>query len=433
MLGIGIFIAPPVVAGHVGHPGPFLALWLAGGLAALFGALSVAELGALMPRAGGDYPYLRAAYGPGFAFAAGWLQLLAIFPGSLATSAVGTARFQLPVLFGEWLREPMVLAGLEIEPATVVAIGMVLGLTALNHVGIVISGRVQVALSGVPIFVLFAVSIGVMIWDGGSGGAWSTDAAHGPTFGAESVALAYLAVYFAYSGWNAAIYIGAEVRDPGRNLPRALIGGTAAVTVLYVVLCGGYLTVFDVPALAKTGEAGTASAGQLFGTAGQVGVTGLIFLAMLGCLNGTVMAGSRVGYAMALEGHCVPAAGRVHRRFGTPVVALWMQAGWTVVLIASSRFDQLMAYTSSAMLVTGTLTALSVLVLRRRMPGAERPYRVALYPWPPVLYAISSVVVLGVLAARGDLSVFLGLVWFVGALAVHAVFLRRRDRAAGGV
>jgi APA family basic amino acid/polyamine antiporter len=422
MLGIGIFIAPPVVAAQLDHPGTFLLMWLAGGMSALFGALAVAELGAMMPRAGGDYPYLRIAYGPGIAFGVGWLQLLAIFPGSLATMAVGTAAFQLPVILGPYFDLP---AQLGLPNQITWAVVTIVGLTALNHVGVVMSGRFQVVLTVIPVFVLLVASVVVLASQGTTGGAWGN---HGPIHapGVSATAMAFLPVYFAFSGWNAAIFVGGEIKNPARNLPRALVGGTLGVTILYFMLCVGFLDVFAMDDLARVGEVGTAAARTMFGTLGEVGVTTLIVLAMLGSINGTVLTGSRIAYAMARHGHCVPSAGTLHPRFRTPVVALWLQAGWSVVLVLSQSFEQLMNYTSAAMLITGTLTVLAVIVLRRKLPDTTRPYRTWGYPVTPLLYAVSSLIVLCVLASKLDPSLFLGAVWFAGALLVHHLFMRKR-------
>jgi basic amino acid/polyamine antiporter, APA family len=423
MLGIGIFIAPPVVAAQLDHPGTFLLMWLAGGLSALFGALAVAELGAMMPRAGGDYPYLRLAYGPGIAFGVGWLQLLAIFPGSLATMAVGTASFQLPVILGPYFELP---AQLGLPNAITWAVVIIVGLTALNHVGVVMSGRFQVVLTVVPVLVLLVASVVVLSSQGTTGGAWGASPGPIHTPGLAVTAMAFLPVYFAYSGWNAAIFVGGEIRNPAKNLPRALVGGTLGVTILYFMLCVGFLAVFPMGDLARVGEVGTAAARTMFGMIGEAGVTTLIVLAMLGSINGTVLTGSRIAYAMARHGHCVQAAGNLHARFRTPVVALWLQAAWSVVLVLSQSFEQLMNYTSAAMLITGTLTVLAVIVLRRKLPDTTRPYRTWGYPVTPILYAASSVVVLCVLASKLDPSLFLGAVWFLGALGVHHVFMRKR-------
>lgn len=431
MLGIGIFIAPPVVAQHAHQPGTFLALWLVGGLSALFGAMCVAELGAMMPLDGGDYLYLRRAYGPGLAYAAGWLQLLAIFPGSLAVMAVGTASYQLPALLGDAYDWPTIVG---LSPGFGWAVAIVLALTLLNIAGVRLSGWVQTVLTGIPIAILVVAIIWVFARQGiNDGGAWS-QTGHADAFdhaGLESLAVAFLPVYFAYSGWNAALYVGGEIRHPARNLPRALVGGTLSVTVLYMLLCLGFLAMFNMDALANTGEAGTAAARAMFGGVGEFVITTLIGLAMLGSINSSILGGSRVGYAMARDGYVFDAAGRINARTGTPVVALLLQAGWTIVLIASQSFEQLVNYTSAAMLITGTLTVMSVVVLRRKFPEASRPYKTWGYPWTPILYSLSSVAVLLLLTIRGmrgdgedraqDISVFLAAAWFAAALLYHRV------------
>jgi APA family basic amino acid/polyamine antiporter len=293
-------------------------------------------------------------------------------------------------------------------------------------VGVVVSGRFQVVLTMVPLVVLLGASLIVLATQGFDGGAWNDG--HGPIHVPElpAAALAFLPVYFAYSGWNAAIFVGGEIKNPGRNLPRALVGGTLGVTVLYFVLCAGFLAVFPMGDLARVGEAGTAAARTLFGTLGEAGVTTLIVLAMLGSINGTVLTGSRIAYAMARHGHCPGSAGQLHARFRTPVVALWLQAAWSIVLVLSQSFEQLMNYTSASMLITGTLTVMAVIVLRRKLPDTTRPYRTWAYPITPILYGASSLVVLTVLASKLDPSVFLAAVWFLGAFGVHHVFMRKR-------
>jgi len=424
MLGIGIFVAPPVVAAHLHSPWWFLVLWLAGGLSALFGALSVAELGAMLPSQGGDYTYLRLAYGRGFAFAAGWLQLLAVFPGSLATMAVGTATFQLPMLLG-----------VEAANAPWWAALVIVALTMLNHMGVVLSGRVQLAITVVPIAVLFVTSLHVL-WGTGigelyAGAATTTPARVANVPGAASLAAAFLPVYFAYSGWNAAIFVGGEIARPERNLPLSLVGGTLVVTVLYLVLCAGFLTVFSVDDLAQVGEAGTAVARRLFGTQGERVVTWMIFLAMLSSINGTIMTGSRIAYAMAQQGDCVRAAGTLDSRFGTPVLALWLQAGWTIVLVFTQGFESLLSYASSAMLLTGTLAVLAVIVLRRKLPDRPRPYLTPGYPIAPLVYGGTTTIVLATLVwqavASGDAgnAVFIGIASFVIALGIHRIWRAR--------
>lgn len=428
MMGIGIFISPPEVAAHVSGPTPFMLLWLVGGLSALFGALSLAELGAMLPRDGGDYSYLRDSWGPGIAFAAGWLQLLAIFPGSLACVAVATSRFQLPVLFGPGLAEPLALGGIVIPASHLWAAMIIVALTLINHIGVKVSGMVQVLVTSVPLGVLLITTL-IVIWqhDPILASTTSTVASAEPPPATDALTLAhaYLPVYFAYSGWNAAIYVGGEIKNPARNLPRALVGGTVIVTGLYLILCAGFLAVFSLQDLASVGEAGSAAAQAVFGPLGVTAVTALIVLAMIGSLNGSVLTGSRIAFAMGKQGDCVRAAGTLAPRFSTPAVALWMQCGIALALLFvdlvlfGDGLAGLIAYTSSAMLITGTLTVLAVVIFRRRRPELERPYKTWLYPLPPLLYAASSVFVLIVLAQQGDASVWIAVGWFAAALLFY--------------
>ncbi len=425
MLGVGIYIGPPQVAGQVGGHLAFFVLWALGGLAALCGALSVAELSAMVPRDGGHYVFLRRAYGPAVGFAAGWLETLAVMPGSIGAVALALATFQLPVLFGARVAEPFLIAGVEIPAQLVWGTIVVLALTTINHLGIVLTGRTQMLLTTTPIVVLLFVTLAILITGSGT--------PRGPsepfTREAGGLAAAYLPVFFAYAGWDGAIYIGGEVKEPGRNLPRALIVGTVVVTSLYLVMCAGYLTIFTLDGLAASGEAGSAASAELFGRTGTLAITTLILVGVLGSLNAQVLQGSRISYAMALDRELPDAFARLDPRRKTPVVALWAQAAYTIVLMVTLRgqVDQLVAYASTAMLIAGSLSVLSVVVLRRREPDAPRPYRTWLYPLPPVLFFVSSLVVLTILARQGDLSVLLAIGWFVGAFVVYQLVRRKRD------
>jgi APA family basic amino acid/polyamine antiporter len=428
MLGIGIFIMPAQVAANVGGPWAFLAMWLIGGLAALFGALCLAELGAMRPRSGGDYEFLHIGWGSGIAFAVGWLQLLVIFPGSLASVSVATANFQLPVMFGDWAGGELALLGTTIEIPRLTAAALIVILTIINHYGVRVAGWIQVLVTVVPIAALLIMCLYAF---GVSGVGQAFESTSTPEHGGlAALGHAYLKVYFAYSGWNAAIYVAGEIQDPGRNMPRALVGGTGIVTGLYMLLCLGFLVLFGFAALPQIGEAGTAAAVALFGDAAVLAMALVIFLAMLGTLNGAVLIGSRIAYAMAQRGDCIEIAGELHPRHGTPHVALWLQTAITLVLIFSPfDLNQLVDYTSTAMLISGTLTVLSVMVLRRKQPEVPRPYKVTAYPLPAIGYALSSVVVLGLVVMNRDPSVLVAVAWFAGALALWHLVIKKRRQA----
>jgi len=432
MLGIGIFLSPPIVASHVGQPALFLGVWALGGLTALAGAVACAELGTLMPRAGGDYVFQYEAFGPSVAFASGWVLFGAIFCGSIATLSVGLCTYQLPALLGVDLSGSVLQLpwGAPVSAAQLAAVGLVPLLTALNALGARPSARTQTWLTLLPIGVLAACAL----WAIARGGA--APAASIPPRGAASVLTigglvsAYNAVYFAYSGWINVIYVGGEVSAPQRNIPRALIAGTLAVTALYLLLCAGFLRVLGLSALAQAGEAGSATAALLGGERARQAVTLLIASALLASINATVLGGARVAYAMARRGALWSPLGRVDARHRVPQGALWLQALLACALILSGRFEDLYVMVSLAMVLTGTLTVSCLFVLRRTRPEAPRPYRATGYPPLPALYVVSSLLVIGVMLQRalsgtpGAWYPLLGLGVFGVAFLAHRAWAR---------
>jgi len=430
MLGIGIFLSPPIVARHVADPLLFLAVWTAGGLTALSGAVACAELGVLFPRAGGDYVFQREAYGPSVAFASGWALFAAIFSGSIATMTVALCTYQLPALIGIDLGAHVWSpgGGLTLSGAQLAALGLILTLTALNTAGAGPSSRTQSVLTLLPIAVL-TVFAGFAIARGGAPAA-TTPAATAPlTLG--GLVLAYNAVYFAYSGWINVIYVGGEVTRPQRNIPFALIAGTLVVTALYLLLCTAFLRVLGLGGIGAAIEAGSATAGALGGDALQTGLTLLIASALLASVNGTVLGGARVAVAMAEGGAISRSLAGLDRRSGAPRRALWLQAAIACALVLSGRFEELLNLVSLTMVLTGTLTVSCVYVLRRTRPELPRPYRTSGYPWLPGIYVVSSIVVIGVMLERmfaGEPDAaypLLGLALFAIAYTAHRLSARR--------
>ena len=438
MLGIGIFLSPPIVAANTGSAPLFFGLWLLGGLISLAGAVACAELATMMPRAGGDYVFQHAAYGPSLAFASGWVLFAAIFCGSIATMTVGLCTYQLPVLLGadlsvELLALPL---GMGLSGADIAALVLVPILTGLNLVGAQPSARVQTALTVVPIVLLTGMSLYAI-------GVYSPEAdpvsigrvAGEPvaTWTLHGLVVAYMAVYFAYSGWINIIYVAGEVTDPQRNIPRSLIGGTVAVTLLYLLLCAGFLEVLGFPGLPGAGEAGTATASLLAGEAGRLVMTVLIACALLASINATILGGARVAYAMAQRGAMWAPFGSVGEEHQVPKNALWLQALISVSLILSGRFEDLYSMVSLAMVVTGGFTVGAVFVLRGKLPDADRPYRATAYPFLPGIYLVASLVVVCVMfgeALSGEPGArypLLGLVMLVLAYGFHRFVVAPRS------
>lgn len=440
MLGIGIFLSPPIVAANTGSAWSFFGVWLLGGLISLAGAVACAELATMMPRAGGDYVFQYEAYGPSLAFASGWVLFAAIFCGSIATMTVGLCTYQLPVLLGADLSVEILALpfGMSLNGSDVAALLLVPALTWLNLAGTQPSARTQTVLTLVPISLLLFMSVyAIGVYSppletaaiAASGAAVDGWTLHG-------LVVAYMAVYFAFSGWINIIYVAGEVSEPQRNIPLALIGGTLAVTLLYLVLCAGFLRVLGFEGLAVAGEAGTATAQLLAGETGRIGITILIASALLASINATVLGGARVAYAMGQRGAMWPKLGTVGGEHHVPNSALWLQAVISCLLILSGRFEELYTMVSLAMVVTGGLTVGSVFVLRRKMPSADRPYRATAYPLLPGVYVVASLAVIAVMLGEalsnepGAWYPLLGLGMLAVAYALHRFVIS--PRGAGG-
>ncbi len=355
----------------------------------------------LFPKAGGDYVFLREAFGRSTSFAAGWLLFVGVFVGSIATMAVPVCLYQLPALLAPFvsvdMSAPATLFGAElpISGAQSVAIQLVAVLTVVNLLGTRLAAWTQIVLTMVPFAVLGVGALWVLFGGGDPTPVVATEVEPTSSGLAVSMTKATLAIYFAYAGWNAVGYVGGEVRNPGRNIPIGLLGGTALITVLYLVMCGAFIVALGMGGLTQAFEAGTATAAAVGGPRLQYLVTALIALALFGSLNGTILAGARIAWAMAGDG-ALPVAFRSLTSRQTPGVALVAQAVLAAALILSGTFETLLELTSVAMLVMGSLAVISVFVFRARMPDAPRPYRATGYPVLPAFYLLVSAIVIGV-------------------------------------
>lgn len=400
MLGVGIFLTPRIVAEQIHSGALYLVLWGLGGLVAFAGAVAYAELGTMIPRAGGDYVFLRRAYGHSTSFAGGWLLFGGVFVGSLATMSVAVCQYQLPVLLRSVtdfdFTAPYWLGPLEITGAQVAGIGLILALTGINSVGVRISAGAQTLVTLVPVAVLAVFAVYALATAPHDTAVAATSAQRAAPVGATAIAVAFLQIYFAYAGWNAVAYVGGEVRDPGRNIPVGLLAGTGIITLLYLLLCGAFLAVLGMGGLTTAFEAGTVSATAVIGARAELVVAGLIAIALLGSLNATVLAGARIAYAMAGDRALPSRLRRLSRHTRVPLRALWLQAALAAILIVSGTFEQLVELTSVAMFVLGGLTVAALFLLRWREPDAPRPYRATGYPVFPALYLLTSLGVIGV-------------------------------------
>lgn len=431
MVGIGIFLVPPLVAEKLPTAAGFSSVWIVAAVTALAGAISYAELGGMYPHAGGDYLFQHEAYGGSVAFASGWLLFGGIFTGSVAALAVPLCEHQLTKIlgaFGVGFTPDAAVPWTGLTQAQWAAIAVVVLLTTLNSFRVEVSSGLQTLTTLVPIGALTLG--GAVLLAMGTGGAPTSaalDAATGWTYVADWFE-AYGRVYFVFSGWNAVIYVAGEVRDPGETLPFGLVGGTVLVTAVYAVLCSAFLVALGFGGLAEAQEAGTAAATAFAGpTAGTV-VAAVVGVAILASMNATVLGGARVCYAMAERGAFLDYFEELNS-FGVPMRALWIQAGGACVLIATGTFQQILDLVVLAMMLVGILTVASLWVFRSRRPGADRPFRVPLFPVVPSIYIAASLAVVVAQVATASASgaaedwyPVYGIAGFVAALVAGVVW-----------
>lgn len=399
MLGVGIFLLPRLVAEQVPQTAWFLGLWVFGGVVAVAGATAYGELGTMFPLAGGDYVYLRRAFGPSLGFAAGGLLFFGVFGGSIASMSVAVCQYQLPTLLAPWdLDLEAVWVQLPWEGAAmtgteVAAVVLVLLLTALNAGGVRPTARVQAVVTLVPVGLLTLFALLCLARMPHASAVPAAAEALARPISTGGLAVAVLNIYFAYAGWNSVAYVGGEVRRPERNIPLGLLAGTGLVTAVYFLLCAAFVAVLGMGGLARTFEAGTAAATAVLGRGAAPLVAGIIAVALIGSINATVLGGARIAYAMGRD-RLLPAFLSQLGRTRVPTRALWMQALLGIALIVTGTFELLVQLTSVAMLVLGGLGVLALFRLRRSMPAHPRPYRASGYPWLPALYLLTSILVI---------------------------------------
>jgi APA family basic amino acid/polyamine antiporter len=414
VVGSGIFLTPGPIADRLPHPGLIFAVWVVGGLLSLAGALANAELGAMFPRAGGDYVYLREALHPVAGFLAGWLTFFAIYAGTVATLAAG---------FGDGLASFLSLpagSGLPIALACIAAC------SALNWVGVRWGARANNLTGWAKLMALLAFGLLAPFTGVGDTANWQPlwrGAAEAAS--ASAFALALSPVLFSYLGWNASVFVASELRDPEHVLPRSLFVGLAICAALYLLLNAVYLFALPVEELRHTANAGEAAARALFGGAGGRLVAAFVLVSILGTLNATVLVGPRIAYAMSLDG-LLPGMDRVHADYRTPVAAIALQglvaAG---ILLVLRTFPSALDFTTFAILLATIADTAALYALRLRRPGQPRPYRAWGYPVVPGLYLVANAAIAAGLAAGRPREALVGIAVLLAALPCYALLGRR--------
>jgi APA family basic amino acid/polyamine antiporter len=408
IIGAGIFVTPAVVAQQLDTPLLVLGAWIAGGGIALAGAFSYAELGALFPKAGGQYVYLRDGLHPLAGFLYGWALLLVIESGAIAAVAIIFANYGLHLVgASEGARVP-------------VAIGAIVLLSVINYLGVKPGSRVLNVLVVLKVAAL-AVLMGAAFFAGSHAGWFSETRAvvAAPADTIVAFGAAMVPILFTYGGWQNANYIGEEIENPKRNLPVALIAGTVAVVLIYVTVNVVFLRAMGLNGLSTTSAPAADAARRMFGAGGDIFMSAAIAISTFGFLDLAILAPTRVYYAMAADRLFVPALAQLHPRYGTPGLAIVVQSVWSSILALSGSYNQLANYVVFADWIFFGLTVLTVIMFRRSLPLSQRApgaFQARGYPFIQILFVlIASAVVASVVigapaaAAKGAVLIALGI------------------------
>ncbi|MDI6802560.1 MAG: amino acid permease [Bacteroidota bacterium] len=398
MIGSGIFIAPSLIAGYVQTPGLIILIWVVGGLLTVFGSLSYAELAAAMPRTGGQYVFLREAYSPLWGFLYGWTLFLVIQTGFIAAVAVAFAKY-LGVFIPSLSESNVVFSfqNFTINSAQIIAIISIVLLSVINIFGVKLGAAVQNIFTVSKVAALASL-IGVSFIVGNGSLSNFTpvltpiipEALGLSLFAAIAVAMSK--ALFAYDAWNSVTFTAEEIKHPEKNLPRALVIGTAATAIIYTLTTMAYIYIVPVEQMATVADNRIAAevAQIVFGPAGLVFITAAILISTFGCNNGLILAGPRVYYAMANDKLFFEKVKTVHTKFKTPAVSLVYQCVWACLLTLTGTYSDLLTYTAFASLLFGVLTIVGLFVLRKKLPGLNRPYKTWSYPVVPALYVLGA-------------------------------------------
>jgi APA family basic amino acid/polyamine antiporter len=396
VIGSGLFRVPQTMVQNVGTGGWVMLVFVVGGILSLCGALSYAELAAAMPGAGGEYVYLTEAYGPVWGFLYGWTQMWVAKSGSVATLA--TAFFEYLANFRPELEQvfytiPLPLgehgAPLPLKYGQLLAMALILFLALINYFGVKAGGDVQVILTGVKIGAILVIIV--------AGLAWHSSPAHAVQVPLVPMTVAgffaaLVAALWAYDGWNNVSMVASEIKRPQRYLPLALIGGTAAVIVLYLLANSAYFHVLSAAEVGANKRVAAAMMQRIVGPWGAGAVSIAVMISIFAALNGSILSGARVPYAMARDRLFFHSFAHVHPRFATPSVSILGLSAWSALLVFSGRYDQLYNYVIFASWLLYGMTTAAVIVLRRKRPEMPRPYHTLGYPVVPMLFVAAALV-----------------------------------------
>jgi len=392
IIGSGIFLVPAEMMQAVGSAKLVYLAWVVGGLLSFFGALTYAELGAMKPQAGGEYVYVRDAYGPLASFLYAWTWFVVAKPASVATIVTGLVRILTTFSVFSFLSAEVITSPLAISWGQVVAITAAILISVLNYIGIRKAGEFQLVFTLLKIAIIFGI---VLVCFGGAknvaGSGWSNftgrfAGAHG---GIAGFMTALVAALWAYDGWNDLNMVAGEVKQPERSIPIALIAGVATVGALYMLVNVAVQYVLPATAIAASPRPASDAVARVLGPMGAGIVSAGMALSMLVTLNGTIMSGARVPFAVARDGYFFRTLAGVHPRFHTPSVAIVVQAALSIVLLLlGANFQQLFSLAIFAEWLFYMIAGSTIFVFRRREPTLARPYKMCGYPFTPAVFVV---------------------------------------------
>jgi APA family basic amino acid/polyamine antiporter len=429
IIGSGIFLVPSEMMQAVGSARLVYLAWMVGGLLSFFGALTYAELGAMKPQAGGEYVYVRDAYGPLAGFLYSWTWFLIAKPGSIATITTGLVRILGTFPAFSFFSRPFVSHPLTVNYGQLAAIAATVLISWLNYIGVRRAGEFQLLFTLLKVAIILGI---VAVGFSYAGGTWANFATEftGAKGGVAGFFAALVAALWAYDGWNDLNMVAGEIRNPQRNIPLSLIWGVATVGALYILVNAAVQYVLPAAAVAGSERPASDAVALVLGHLGASLVSAGMAVSMLVTLNGTIMSGARVPFAMARDGYFFHAMAQVHPRFRTPSVAIIVQCGLAIVLLLlGGSFRQFFSLTIFAEWLFYMIAASTVFVFRSREPHADRPYRVWGYPIVPALFVLVAAALLYYTFTDNLKSSVGGCVAILAGVPVFYFFARRRAMA----
>jgi basic amino acid/polyamine antiporter, APA family len=398
IIGSSIFLTAKDIAGALPHPVLFLLVWILGGLISLCACFAFAELGSMFPDSGGQYIYMREAFGDLAAFLYGWMLFAVANGGSIAALSVASAAYlggiipaisQNHVVFSQ--------AGVVVTRAHVVAVISIVVVTWINVIGLRRGALLQnfatwAKFIAMAAFVLLGFSVGKGDWRHFTASHWTS--AHGLSMGLgtgqlfSAFGVALIAVFWAYDGWVYITWVAGEVKSPRRNVPLAMVLGTLAVGLIYVSMNMVYVYALPLSEIAQHETIAHAAASALFSPRAAAWLSIMIAVSCFGAMASLVLSGSRVYFAMARDGAFFQSMAKIHPKWRTPAFSLIGQGVWACLLTVSGRYDQLYTYVMFGMVLSYTLTVAGLFILRAKRPDTPRPYRCTGYPWLPAIYVL---------------------------------------------